>query len=176
MRALVIYESMFGNTRDIAFAIGEGLAEQCLVEVVEVGAAGHEIDPQIDLLVVGGPTHVFGLSRPSTRKDAEAKRGSTPVSAGLGIREWFEEAGRADADVHAAAFDTKIDKHVPGAAANGVARRLRRLGYRIALEGESFHVTDVAGPLAAGELDRARAWGELLGVTVRHAGSRRASR
>ena len=38
-RALVIYESMYGNTEQIARAIGEGLADRMQVEVVEVGVA-----------------------------------------------------------------------------------------------------------------------------------------
>ncbi len=176
MRALVIYESMFGNTRDIAESIGEGLAEHGLVDVVEVGATTHEVSPDVDLLVVGGPTHAFGLSRPSTRQDAATKKGSEPISAGLGIREWLESTGRATAEAVAAAFDTKIDKPIPGAAAHAVEKRLRRLGYRIATPGESFRVTDTAGPLRAGELDRAKAWGAQLGETVARSGTHRALR
>ena len=67
MKALVVYESMYGNTRSVAEAIVEGLcetAEPRLVPVSEAKAAVHE---GADLLVVGGPTHAHGMSRPSTR-------------------------------------------------------------------------------------------------------------
>jgi flavodoxin len=67
MRALVVYESMFGNTQAIANAIVQGLSGRMRVEALEVGVAPATIDDDVALLVVGGPTHAFGLSRPQTR-------------------------------------------------------------------------------------------------------------
>jgi flavodoxin len=93
MRALVIYESMFGNTETIAQAIAEGLATRMQVDVVEVGAAPGAIDEGHDLLVVGGPTHAFGMTRPSTRQDAQQKAGHSVISAQSGLREWLAGFG-----------------------------------------------------------------------------------
>jgi hypothetical protein len=166
MRAKVIYESMFGNTRDIAEAIGEGLSASSAVEVVEVGSADRDLGPSVHLLVIGGPTHAFGLSRTKTREDAARQLGSTPVSRDIGIREWLDNARRAFPGTSAAAFDTKIDKPVPGSAAHGAEKRLRKLGFHIAGDAQHFHVTDVSGPLVPGELDRARAWGARLGAEI----------
>ena len=56
MRALVIYESMFGNTQQVAQAIGEGLALILSADVVEVGHAPATVPVDVSLLVVGGPT------------------------------------------------------------------------------------------------------------------------
>ena len=73
MRAVVVYESMFGSTRTLAEEVGAGLRECGVVaEVVEVGeqASRESALPEADLLVVGAPTHAFGLSRSSTREDA----------------------------------------------------------------------------------------------------------
>ena len=71
MRALVIYESMYGNTHLIADAIAAGLAEaDAAVETVPVGAATPDRLASAELVVVGGPTHIHGMSRASTRKAA----------------------------------------------------------------------------------------------------------
>lgn len=114
--------------------------------------------------MVGGPTHAFGLSRPGTRRTAAQQAGQAAVPD-RGIREWLDAAPRAGHRV--AAFDTRIDKKfLPGSAAGAIARRLRRLGAVLVAEPESFWVLDTAGPLAAGELDRARQWGEQLATRL----------
>lgn len=70
MRAVVVYESMYGNTHLIADAIGAGLRSTFDVTVVPVSQAGPAVLVRADLVVVGGPTHVHGMSRVSTRKGA----------------------------------------------------------------------------------------------------------
>jgi hypothetical protein len=163
MRALVVYESMFGNTQVIADAIADGLSGCMRVDSVEVGAAPASIGDDVELLVVGGPTHAFGMSRQGTRQDAakQAKEGLV-VSTRVGIREWL-----ADLEGHpgvAAAFDTRISKpRLPGSAARGAEKRLRRLGFRILAPATSFYVEGTVGPLLHGEGERARRWGERLG-------------
>ncbi len=89
MSALVVYESMFGNTQSIAKGIGDGLSSRMTVEIVEVGEAPSIIDPDVELLVVGGPTHAFGMSRPGTRQNAAQQTGHDLVSKGIGMREWL---------------------------------------------------------------------------------------
>jgi hypothetical protein len=170
MAALVIYESMYGNTRTIAAAIADGLATAMPVELCEVGEAPLAIGAEVDLLVIGGPTHVFGLSRPSTRQDAGAALPGGVVSAGIGVREWLDAVRTHRADVFAAAFDTHIDKAVPGSAAAAVGRRLRRLGLRLLTPPRSFYVTDKQGPLAEGERQQAYDWG--LQLATSHARAR----
>ncbi len=76
MRAVVVYESMYGNTHHVAEAIGSGLAEGFDVAVVPVAEAGQEMIDDADLVIVGGPTHAHGMSRESTRQEA----GRPPVS------------------------------------------------------------------------------------------------
>jgi hypothetical protein len=161
MRALVVYESMFGNTETIARAIAEGLGERYEVTLAEVGTMPEWLPDGLDLLVVGGPTHAFGLSRQSTRTDAAKQLGDRrPVSHGRGLREWLEQL-LPGAGLAAAAFDTHIDKHFPGSASKAAARRLRSRGYDVRMV-ESFHVSGTPGPLVDGETDRARAWGAQL--------------
>ncbi len=167
MKALVVYESMYGNTHEIANAIAEGL--QSLGEIAVTSVADAAVTVDADLLVVGGPTHVHGLSRSSSRKAAAetAEKDDAidiePDATGPGLREWFKSLPKADG-VYGAAFDTRLDKSavLTGSAAKAVAKRLRRLGYESFIDPESFFVEDGDGPLETGELERARQWGRQL--------------
>jgi hypothetical protein len=51
---------------------------------------------------------------------------------------------------------------VPGSAARGAEKRLRRLGFRVVAAAESFNVTGTKGPLVPGEVERARCWAEQV--------------
>ncbi|MGW0486025.1 flavodoxin family protein [Nonomuraea sp. NPDC003214] len=166
MDALVVYESMFGNTRKIAEAVAEGLATRMRAEVTEVGTAPSHVGPEIALLVVGGPTHAFSMSRASTRRSAAEQAAGPLVSPGRGVREWLAALSTSSAALGSAAFDTRVAKpRLPGSAAQAVARRLRRLGIRSVAPVQSFYVTGTQGPLVEGELDRARRWGERLAAS-----------
>jgi len=163
MRALVVYESMFGNTELVAQAVAAGLPTGWDVTTTEVGTAPAVIGPDVDLLLVGGPTHAFGMSREATRQNAESQAPDGIVSPGTGIREWLGMLGRNDRRTPFATFDTRLKKRgMPGSAARGAARRLRRLGLREATRPESFWVTDTRGPLVAWETERAHAWAETV--------------
>lgn len=163
-RALVVYESMFGNTRAVATAIAEGLARTLEVRLVEAGAAPPTLD-DVELLVVGAPTHAFGMPRPSTRADA-AKHGTGPgVGAERGVREWLARLG-PQPGLPAAAFSTLAEKpawlSVIGGAGRGIETGLTRLGCDLVAPQGRFRVQGMTGPLAPGELARAAAWGEEL--------------
>ncbi len=164
MNALVVYESMYGNSRAIAEAVAEGLGG---AKVCPVQRAG-ELDEQPDLLVAGGPTHMHGMTTTHSRKMAAdgAKEDGAIVEPGAteepGLRQWLRDLPKAGG-APAASFDTRLDRApaFTGAAARGIARRLRGRDYRV-LAHESFLVDDSEGPLADGELERARAWGAEL--------------
>jgi hypothetical protein len=173
MPVLVVFESMFGNTRLIADAVAEGLARHVPAQQVEVGAAPTVIAGEVELLVVGGPTHAFGLSRPGTRQSAAQQAEGGLVSAGIGLREWLEALQKDAAHVPVAAFDTRISRpRLPGSAAAAVDKRLRRLGFRSVASPTSFYVEGTTGPPMEGEIERARRWGEELAAEVSAAGRR----
>ncbi len=161
-RVLVVYESMFGNTHDVAEAVAVGLGSTVDVTLVDVGDAPLEIPDDVDLVVVGGPTHAFGMSRPSTRQSA-VEQGADPQAAEHdGLREWIAGVV-APEGLPTAAFDTKVAKpHLPGSAAKAAERKLRHRGFKQLVHPESFFVAGTTGDLLEGELDRARAWGESL--------------
>ena len=115
------------------------------------------------MLLVGGPTHAFGMSRPATRNSAREQADGSVVSTGRGVREWIAAlAAKPEVAVHT--FDTRVRvRGLPGSAARGLRRALRRAGFA-AGNAESFWVTGTPGPLVAGETTRAKAWGEDLAV------------
>ncbi len=166
MKAVVVYESLYGNTHSVAEAVAAGLREGAEVELVPVMDADDRLLEEADLLVVGGPTHVHGMSSGMSRRGAAQdapKRGLPgPDVEGPALRDWFGGIQTAKGR-RAAAFDTRIGKSklLTGSAARGIARRLERHGYDVVGE-ESFVVEDTAGPLREGELDRARDWGRRL--------------
>jgi len=170
MRALVVYESMFGNTRDIAVSIAAGIAAGMPVETIEVAAAPTRLPDDVDLLVVGGPTHAHGMTKPESRADSARRAGDRLVSRGDGIREWLQAIHGGSARTAAAAFDTRIKGPgmLWGSAAKAADKQLRGLGFPAAATPESFLVDGPTGPpfdrLAQGEIERARAWGESLAV------------
>jgi hypothetical protein len=164
MKALVVYESMFGNTASVARAIAAGIRAHADVTCADVCSAPSAVG--MDLIVVGGPTHAFGLSRPSTRQDAARQGQTRPGTADVGVREWLDRSP-ALTGASAAAFDTKIDKpFLPGSAAHKAHRRLGRLGCRLVAPPESFRVTGTTGPLRPGEAERAERWGETVAKAV----------
>ena len=172
MRALVVHESMFGNTRTVAERIADGLRPTMQTTVVRVADATADMVDEADLLVVGGPTHAHSLSRRSTRKGAadmltkEPELALEPGYDGIGIREWLETMVEAHPGF-AAAYDTRIDAPpaLTGRASKGAARRLRKLGFELLTEPESFLV-DKHSHLIDGEADRAEKWGAALAARV----------
>jgi flavodoxin len=167
MNALVIFESMYGNTHAVADAIADGLRTHADVEVLSIHDAG-SVPGDADLLVVGGPTHMHGLTTAMSRRlaisaasedeDIKLERGAGERP---GLRSWLRDLDARG--IRAAAFDTRGDARaaLTGSAAKGIARRLRRRGCDI-VGMESFLVADMEGPLEEGELSRAREWGKSL--------------
>jgi hypothetical protein len=172
MQAVVVYESMYGNTHLVADAIGAGLGTVFDVTVVPVSHVSAADLADAELVVVGGPTHAHGMSRAATRKaaaEAAAKPAGglevEPDALGPGLREWFGSLGRSP--VKAAAFDTRV--HGPaaltGRASKGIDRQLRAHGFNVIAEPESFLVTR-RDRLEPQETARARAGGTKLAASI----------
>jgi hypothetical protein len=167
MRAVVIYESMFGNTRMIAEAIAAGLQPGNDLSVVSVARAKRALLQDADLVVVGGPTHLRGMSQQRTRASAAqvARNPGSPLvldadAEGIGLREWFASMGRETG--RAAAFDTRL-RRLPaftGRASTQISRQLRRHGFRLVARPQSFLIFGCE--LLPGEAERAREWASRL--------------
>ena len=171
VRALVVYESMFGNTERIARAIRDGLRQRVPTEIVPAYRAPTVIPADVRLLVVGGPTHAFSMTRVSTRQEAR-KQQEVVMPIEVGIREWLDAlatdtrstTGRRSRDLEVATFDTRIAKvrRLPGSAARSAGKLLRRMGFRL-ISTSSFFVDETIGPIREVEIERAGRWGQELG-------------
>ena len=168
MRALVVYESMYGSTHVIADNIADGLRGDYEVTVVPVGEAIPELVAAADLVVADAPTHLRGLSTAKSRQmaaQAAAKAGSAlrmdPDAGGPGMQDWLKGLGHRDG--LAAAFDTRVNglALLTGRASRPIARLLKRHGYRLVAAPEGFPVCS-HGTLLDGEASWARRWGKTI--------------
>ena len=170
-KALVVYESMFGNTRRVAQAIASGLQGFATVSLVNVNAAGRAL-PGVDLLVVGGPTHAHGMTRKATRAEAERWANDpgkhlrlVPGAPGAGVREWLSTLKRAPGLV--ASFDTRagIPEFLSRSAGAKIENELARRG-PMKLRGHESFLLHGNGEISNTELLRARDWGTRLGTVL----------
>lgn len=149
MNALVVYESQFGNTEQVALAITDSLRAFGQAQAVRFDPT-HPIDLQgVDLLVVGGPTQSYGVTS--------------------GIRSFLEKIPLTQLhQLSVACFDTRLrqSRWLTGSAAGAMAKILQKLGVAPRVPAESFLVSGKEGPLLDGELDRAAAWAKVLSAQL----------
>ncbi|HNV10069.1 MAG TPA: hypothetical protein PKN27_01875 [Propionibacteriaceae bacterium] len=160
MKAVVVYESLWGNTAKVAHAIAAGLGPE--VRALPTDEATGDAIAGADLIVAGGPVFAFHLSSERTRESIRRNPGTTraPDLSHQSLRSWMEAlpAGQG----RCAGFDTEV-RGPFGKGAPTIVDALEAKGYARLAEPLGFIVTDKEGPLKEGELERARAWGaELL--------------
>lgn len=154
------------------WSVPAGLRTAGEADVLPVRDAASANLDGIDLLVVGGPTHAWGMTRVNTREQAvfDGRRKGMRVEArpgDLGLREWL--SALTGDGLASAAFDTRIKAPaaVTGRASRGIMLRLRRNGFSVLAPEASFFVTR-DNHLVAGEADRARQWGRDLAEKASH--------
>lgn len=155
MKAIVIYDSQFGNTEKIAQAIRDALSDTAETRLMRASSVAPRDLMAADLLVVGSPTQRFHATEPVDR-----------FLKGASLH-----------GIHAAAFDTRFDMNdvdsrtlrlavkVAGDsayAAPRIAAVLEKAGATMVATPEGFIVTDTEGPLRDGELERAAEWARRL--------------
>lgn len=151
MKSVVVYESAFGNTEAIAFAIRDALQQYGEAAAYSTGEFSPAQLSAYDLIVAGSPTQKFNML-PGMRTFLDAIPAGTLKGKQV------------------AAFDTRIDIHkvnnrfltfmvkLFGYAAAPIARKLRKKGGKLRLDPAGFFVDDTKGPLTEGELIRAGKW------------------
>ena len=164
MKAVVVYESLWGNTAAIARAIAEGIGGG--TKAVTTDAASVDEVAGADLVVAGAPVLAFSLPTDAMRNSVAKTEASAPTPPDLAhpsLRSWLDalpaRSGRA------AAFETRI-WWSPRGATGDIEKRLLRAGYRMVAKAQKFVVKDKYGPLRDGEEDRARRWGRELAQAV----------
>jgi len=167
---VVVYESMFGATRQIAETIADQLRPFATVAVVSSARVDVTELTQADLIVAGGPTHVFGLSSSTTRAEAQRMADDAADLAfewpdiGVGLREVLATIPPPSRPTGFAAFSTrtaKASRLFTGSAARGIDRGLRHAGYLPFIPPQDFLV-DKTHRLIDGQLAAAADWGGQL--------------
>ena len=148
MKALVLYDSFFGNTAQVARAIGEALGEQIEVVVRKVGDVQPGQLEGLDLLIVGAPTRGF---RPSP--DVSRFLKNLPADSLQGVKAAAFDTRISEEDVNSRVFHFLVRYF--GYAAKPIAQMLRKKGADVVIDPEGFFVEDTEGPLKEGELERA---------------------
>lgn len=164
MKAVVVYESLWGNTAAVARAIGEGLGPD--VPVLATDEVAPELVGQADLVVAGAPVIGFNLATDAIRSNIAKDEADAPTPPDLShpsLRSWLETLPEGHG--RSAAFETRI-WWSPRGATSSINARMKRAGYRPIAKGQKFIVTGKYGPLREGELERAREWGKDLAVSM----------
>ena len=163
MKAVVVYESHWGNTEAIARAIAEGIGPDA--RVMHTDEATGPVLAGTDLIVAGAPVMAFSLPREGMRRQIEGDE-KAPVPADVShqlMRTWLDTLPTGIG--WAAAFETRI-WWTPRGATGTIESKLKRAGYVRLAEAERFIVAGAYGPLRDGELERARRWGATLAQAV----------
>ncbi len=160
MKAVVVYESHWGNTAAIARAIAEGIGPEtpALTTSEALGAA----IAGADLIVAGAPVIAFALPTDQALANIAQNPGRAPSAPDLShpsMRSWLAQLPPGHG--RAAAFETRIWWSL-GGSTRAIERGLTRAGYQLLAKGHRFLVTGGYGPLREGELERARLWGAEL--------------
>jgi flavodoxin I len=158
MKALVVYDSVFGNTEKIAHAITHSLGSRAQVEVLRAATAAAGPWGELDLLLVGSPTRGFRPTEPVSTflKMIRAKGlGGTKVAA-------FDTRYAVD-ELHSAAL--RLVVKTGGYAATRIAGGLQKAGGDLVAPPEAFFVEGEKGPLRPGELERAALWASSISGT-----------
>jgi len=161
VKAIVVYESYWGNTAAVARAIAEGLGPDA--RAMSTAEARGEALADVGLIVAGSPIIAFSLPSEKTRSDMAAKPGKAPSPPDLShpsMRTWLGALPEGR-DGRAAAFETGF-KLSPGGSAAKILKLLESRGYKPIAKKQRFLVKGSYGPMREGELDRARAWGASL--------------
>lgn len=168
MKALVVYESLWGNTAAIAHAIAEGIGEGATV--AHTGQVDPETAADFDLIVVGAPVHALSLPTKESKASAAGKPVAedelAPDVTQPTVKEWL--ADLPDGTAAAAAFDTRIRGPLGHGGASRIEKSLKTHGYRIVDRAQGFvvindsHVRVAGSMLRQGERKRATEWGARL--------------
>jgi len=158
MKALIVYESFFGNTERIAQAIAQALGSPPEVELRRASEVQPEQLRGLTLLVVGSPTRAFG---PTPDTTALLKRIPGGALKGVKVAAFDTRISASDVKSAAAPLLRGLTK-VFGWAAKPISDALAKAGGEVVVPPEGFAVLASEGPLKEGELERAVAWAKQI--------------
>lgn len=153
MTILIVYDSYFGNTENVAQAIADALGSRGTIKAVRVGQAEPMDVQDVDVLIVGSPTRKFQAT-PAIVKFID----SIPAN---GLR--GKKVSAFDTRISVEKTDSKFLKRMIkwfGYAAEPIAKKLEKKGGDLVVPPAGFFVEDTEGPMSEGELQRAAEWAQ----------------
>ena len=148
MKILVIFDSVYGNTENVARAIGGAITND--VQIIHAKEAKPNDLEGLDILIIGAPT-----------------QGGRPTQD---MQNFLKDIAKTDIKgLKFASFDTRISAKwvgIFGYAAGRIAKNLRKKGADLIKDPEPFFVTGTEGPLKEGEMERAAAWAQEVVNTL----------
>lgn len=139
MKAVVVYDTKFGNTEQVA----KGIAKVLNGDIIIVTNVDFTKLKDYDIFAFGCPTHAWNMSK--------------------GMKQALNSLkGHSFKGKRAAAFDTKYKSRFAGSAAKKIQSKLKKLDFEIAMDPVSFIVTGSEGPLAEGEMEKTKVFSTLI--------------
>lgn len=174
MKAVVVYESLWGNTAAVARAIAEGIGPDA--RAMSTTEATSEAIAGADLIVAGAPVHSMSIPTEQTREWARTgslgPNGDPPDLSHPMMRAWLSELPKGQG--FSAAFDTRVRAWYGRGAASRIDKALKDAGYRPIGRPRGFFVTGdpikptTDGTLREGEEEQARLWGAELAKAMKN--------
>lgn len=142
MKVLVVFDSVYGNTEEIAKSMGDAIGDD--TKVVKAENSGPNDLESVELLIAGSPTY-----------------GGRPTPK---MKEFLDNISSVSLkDVKIATFDTRAPAtwvKIFGFAAGKIEKRLKSRGGKPVIKPEGFFVSGTKGPLVEGEYERAAKWAQ----------------
>jgi flavodoxin len=157
MKVLIIYDSFFSNTEQIAQAIGNALGAQGNVEIFRVSNVKPEQLTGLMLLIVGSPTRGF---KPTPAINNLLK--SVPKNGLKGVKVAAYDTRLTIEEIESSPFILRILVNIFGYAAKPISDRLKKKGGELIIAPEGFYVEGTEGPLKKDELERAADWAKQI--------------
>jgi flavodoxin len=159
VKAMIVYDSLYGNTERIAQAIGHALGSREEVEIRRVSDVKPEQLAGLELLIVGSPTQRF---RPTAAINNLLK--SIPKNGMRGVKVAAFDTRLAVSDIEKTpvlAYFVRLFGR-SAYAAKPISGRLTKRGGELIIPPEGFFVHGMQGPLQEGELERAADWAKQI--------------
>lgn len=151
MKTLIVYDSFFGNTEQIARAMSSSLGSGESIKALRVTEVKPEHLTGLELVIVGSPTRAF---RPTKAITNFLNR--IPAHSLRGLKVAAFDTRLSPADVHSRLLNILVKLF--GYAAKPMANKLVKKGGELVISPEGFLVKGTKGPLKEGELERAAHW------------------
>ncbi len=151
MKTIVVYDSVFGNTKKVAETIGETIGDLGEVETIQINQLTLEKLKTAQLLIIGSPTRGFEPTKPVANSLKEIKHQIYP-------------------DLKIAVFDTRMDivkvnnkvltffVKFRGYAVDSMEKIILKNGFTVFHPGMGFFVEESEGPVTTGEFEKAQTW------------------